>query len=719
MQSKTSFFNAAVFRKTVSRFWPIWGGYLTIGLLALPFILLSNSYSYQQHPDRLAEYVLNVSHFGGLAMSAVFALFMAMAVWSFLFSTRATHGMACLPLCRENVFVSVTLGGIVPLLAANVVVYALAALAAAGIGVPDFGAVAQGFAIASLQMIFFFGFASFCAFLTGHILALPAVYAVLNFVFVGMETLVRFLLSMFVYGLHSNIEAMSLRWLSPVVAILMDCGCNSSGEWQGDVYILTEPVHFIGWGALLAYALAGLVFLALALVLFRRRRMEAAGDVVAIGILKPIFRWCMAIGSAVCLGCLLFTLFVETPTRYNDISQMTGLLLLIGFMFFGAFVGWFAGEMLLKKSFRVFRGKWGGLGICWLLIAVLMLACEFDLFGYERYVPKSDKVESVQIMAQYGDTAVLCERENLDAVRALHQRIVSEKDSNEAMGEAQSRGECYNSIQLMLSYTLTDGRTAEREYEIFYNPDGGPDYGTAGDAQALMNCPEAIRSRKETDVPVRPDTVAYASVTMPMPAAECAAAAGYDSAEEYVLREIQNIPRNIIPAMNEADRRAALIEAVNYSAYSYRLNDSFADYYADAAYAYDDSDVPYDIMREKYPAAFEEEQWTPETGCPLENVMFDYEFTLTPVEATELYTDCIVPDFEDGTLGRVWYITDEEYDNTVTCGSIRIQLLRSASEPVTGGYTTFYTVPTVDSVRTNAYLAERGIVLHTEAELDG
>ena len=36
MQSATSFFNRALFRKNLQRFWPLWLGYVLIWLLLLP-----------------------------------------------------------------------------------------------------------------------------------------------------------------------------------------------------------------------------------------------------------------------------------------------------------------------------------------------------------------------------------------------------------------------------------------------------------------------------------------------------------------------------------------------------------------------------------------------------------------------------------------------------------------------------------------------------------
>ena len=52
------------------------------------------------------------------------------------------------------------------------------------------------------------------------------------------------------------------------------------------------------------YAAAGLALAVAALLLYRARHMESAGDVVAFRVLYPIFRMGVAFCSGLCLGAL-------------------------------------------------------------------------------------------------------------------------------------------------------------------------------------------------------------------------------------------------------------------------------------------------------------------------------------------------------------------------------------------------------------------------------
>ncbi len=84
---------------------------------------------------------------------------------------------------------------------------------------------------------------------------------------------------------------------------------------------------------------------------------------------------------------------------------------------------------------------------------------------------------------------------------------------------------------------------------------------------------------------------------------------------------------------------------------------------------------------------------------------------LDAAEALELYRDCILPDMRDKTIGLVWYRTDEEYYNSVYNCRIGIN-----AELQGDSFTSFYTVPTVYSERTNAWLLDHGVELKTLAE---
>ena len=67
MQSATSFFNRALFRKNLQRFWPLWLGYVLIWLLLLPLPLLNELADYHGVPTvaDASYYLLQIGAYGG------------------------------------------------------------------------------------------------------------------------------------------------------------------------------------------------------------------------------------------------------------------------------------------------------------------------------------------------------------------------------------------------------------------------------------------------------------------------------------------------------------------------------------------------------------------------------------------------------------------------------------------------------------------------------
>ena len=367
---------------------------------------------------------------------------------------------------------------------------------------------------------------------------------------------------------------------------------------------------FFGWEALELYAVSGAVLAALGLLLFRRRRMEAASDVVAIPGLKPVFRWCLALAGALGLCACLFLAVSIQQTGGSGGAAPVLLLLLLG----GA-IGWFLADMLMLKTFRVFRIHWKGLLLFSGIVCVLVLGCEFNVTGYETRLPDAARIDQVQLRGDGIGNLTLTERESIDATVALQKQLIRAKTVQERSG----RG---NYMALSIEYygggekkTLVMART----YYVSMALDQQADPSSClRETEVLANTEEAILSRKAVSSPVTPASIDYAQI---------------------------------------------------------------------------------------YPTQLPSgEEWNSQS--------------LSPQEAYELYTECILPDIRDGTLGRVWLVLDESYAKTVYNRQIEMDIV---SRDALGNYNYeyFYTVPTVDSVRTNAWLRARGVMLETLWDVSG
>lgn len=103
MRSKTSCFNGTLFRKNLSRYWPLWGLASFGGAmfpLAMLLELLHNGFRFWS-PLETRQAYYTVLSYGVPVISIVYAILCAMAVWSYLYNARSVGMMHTLRAYNE------------------------------------------------------------------------------------------------------------------------------------------------------------------------------------------------------------------------------------------------------------------------------------------------------------------------------------------------------------------------------------------------------------------------------------------------------------------------------------------------------------------------------------------------------------------------------------------------------------------------------------------
>ena len=478
MQSKTSYFNGTLFRKNLSRFWPLWGLASFLGaLVPLALLLQTLRRSAEGYP---AENALSFTSFYygavGYALpviSLLYAILCAMVVWNYLYNSRSVGLMHSLPIRREGLFLTNFLSGMAMLLLPYVATGGLCVLYSLLYGCFDLTGLAVTVAAVLGESLFYFGSATLVAFLVGNVFALPALYFLLHFLFVLLDWLVSAFSRGFLFGVSGDYSG-TVEWLSPTVYLLrrVQPACtyeevSRRTESTGEIWyehVLTE-VHLEGLWVVGVYALAGLVMLALAWLLYRRRRSESAGDVVAVGPVKPLFRFGLAALAALLGGIALYELFWQNLAggRYFEALPMAVCMAAAGA------IGYYGASMLLAKSLRVFRGSWKGLALVLCACAALCGALEFDLPGVEKRVPEQEEVETMDLQVAGNSYTFYPEEEEalLEQVRTLHSAIAAERDSIIERQESWwGETDRETMVRLRLTYRLKNGRMVKRSYDL-------------------------------------------------------------------------------------------------------------------------------------------------------------------------------------------------------------------------------------------------------------
>ena len=474
-------FHPTLFKKNLTRFWPIWSLYGVFWLLQLPVTLLT-SYADSAKNYNLGGVDISTSAFFARAlvplsaasladwMGVVVGVAAAMAVFSYLYQSRSVDLIHALPVRREGLFLTNYLSGLsffaLPLLA----VFFLTLLAEAAFGVIYFPGLFTWLCVNLLTALFFYSFAVFCAMFTGHILALPVFYGVLNWLTYGLAYLISLLLEDYVYGFVGATWIDTLvNWLTPFLNLYRSLSVTPVETPDG-----LGAMRMVGLFPVFVYALAGLVLAGLALLVYRRRQSERAGDIVSVPWVRPVFQYGVAFCTALVLGMFLYNMF--------QVSLTQSPWLLLFFLLLSGAVGYFAASMLLHKTFRVFRRGWLGLGIFSLVLCLGIAALVFDLTGFERRVPDPARVSHVTVsnVGSYpSDTAsyssfVVTDPEDIALVTRIHAALVTQEVQDAAntltyssfLDESGLELEQQASTYFSLTYTLSDGSVCRRQYQV-------------------------------------------------------------------------------------------------------------------------------------------------------------------------------------------------------------------------------------------------------------
>ena len=477
MRSKTSCFNGTLLRKDLGRFWPLWCAYLAVWLVAVPlnqFLTLFGTsiryYTPIQLVDTAVSNLLDMGAGFGMWMGLISGCFFAMALFSYLCSARSVGMMHSFPIRREGLFCTHYLAGCIVFFSSLAVTSLLAAAVQGAAGVLEWRNIALFFLCAAGQMLFFYSFGVFCTMFTGQILAVPVFYAALNVVAMALCQAVQALGGMFLYGYSGGGTPAWVRWLTPPYQLLSRL--ETTGTWNEELSCNVD--HTVtGLGTLGVYILAGLVLAGAALAVYRVRRSETAGDVVAVSWARHVFRFGVGICGALTVGQWLYYLiwseFFEGTVKSPALPLALVCMVVLGL------VGFFGAEMLLCKSFRVLRSGWKGAVVVTAVILMLGIGVGLDVTGVETRVPDAAAVKSVELSVG-GNTylsGTVKDPDTIEQILKLHREMIAGKQEEQLRkirfyaADPTEVQETTGQCTVTLCYQL--GRTQmRRSYELFY-----------------------------------------------------------------------------------------------------------------------------------------------------------------------------------------------------------------------------------------------------------
>lgn len=495
MWSKTPFFSGTVFRKNLTRFAPVWGLY-TLGLVMGLMILCAMDARGDGY--WLANDVIRLIQYGGI-VNMVYALVVAMLLFGDLYDTRMCNALHALPLRRETWFFTHVVSGLVFSLFPTAVMAAVSMPLLMTTCVEDAWHIGLlWFLATNLEFLCFFGMAVFCAFFTGTRLPMAILYAAANGAPYVVYIIVDSLYTPMLYGIITPTkwinQLMPLRYTYQTKFLLLDDYATQSQLARDTHTPITASfqLNAEAWIYLVIWAVIGLGLLLLALILYRRRRLECVGETMVIRRLDPVFQ--MGLATA-CAFFAYEALAYFTRLGFYDIGPLAYFV-----MFCGLALGWFGTKMLICHTPWVFQPQ-SFLDLLGLtaILAVSLVMTKFDVLQLDDRIPDAAEVAQVRI-SQYPNGSyykdyelLLTQPEDIDNIRLLQEQILEDRvDSSgswpivdgevlrhqalEEYLDAHSgpyRLPCRNADVLYLEYTLADGSVLRRQYFYWADSEAG------------------------------------------------------------------------------------------------------------------------------------------------------------------------------------------------------------------------------------------------------
>ena len=450
MNSKISLFNKSVIKSDFKRFW--WVSALNtltvLVVFALPYIY--DVIEYGSKTEISDNYIFS-GLYGNSIPSVVFAIIysaiLGVLLFSYLNSSKACACLHGLPVRRETFFFSHLLSGIILTAAPLVINFAVFVLFRMNADVAKSFIISHLLTYSWLTLLY-----SLVAFSLAVVVTMITGNSVASIIFTGIfavlpacaEAFVQFFCRQNIYGYD-----VSSSKISQFIYVVPSDMC-------------AQPLN------ILKYMIFIVVFLAASLWLYKIRKLENNGEVVAFPKLRYVFTY----GVAICAGA----------AGYGYLSSLfnnKNILLLIPFGIIGIIIA----EMIVKKSLRITKVYKPVILFC-VAVGLLKLAFAADLSGYERRIPKPGDIESVSVnligindgvgyyttgngTRVYPDTdSGITNADTIEKALALHTDLIENRN------DKWNYSSEYNELPMRFEYTLKNGKKLTRSYVANFENNG-------------------------------------------------------------------------------------------------------------------------------------------------------------------------------------------------------------------------------------------------------
>lgn len=441
MNLKTSFFNKSIFKSDIKRFW--WISVISTLLILISCVLpvYNQCIRVMENPEMSTYSTTPFWYSGSTAIPIITALGVGVLLFTFMHFANSVSALHSLPIKRITIFSTKIITGFILTLSPVIINGLIYLTLLLNPGFKEFYGIIDVLKWTSAGILYtmiVFSLTVLVNMMTGNpvgTIVFTLGFAVLPLIFTAFF---QSILSHELYGFYMSNENLIINYLYVSASNIV------------------KPEYYS------VYLILSAMFLIMGFILYRIRKLENYGEVIAFSALKPVFITIVGIIAS----ALSYTYFISG-------LNLEGILYLIPFGLLGTVIAW----MISRKSINP-KGihKPVIIYICAALVFAGII--HFDLTGYERRIPSLENIECALVssdrdmmrqMHYKGKTfsytiegeksPYFYGKQDIEKVRELHRYLIDTKDADLRRDE------------LPIEYTLKNGRKLKRIYCVNYETD--------------------------------------------------------------------------------------------------------------------------------------------------------------------------------------------------------------------------------------------------------
>lgn len=447
---RSSLISGGLLRSHIGRFMALWIAFAAAWLLCLvlPLGVLAPSAVGKVTGAFAAGW--SKEYVGSLVGCAIAAVASVCCVFEYLFNRQAALFAGSLPVSRNALFATAYVAGLLPLLAIELVVFAI--VSGMTLVIP---AIGIRYCVTWLGLTVGFTFvyynvAVICAVFSGTRTMTYYLFLLANAFIIFVELGFKAIAASLMWGVSFS-GAPLLIWTSPIFGMGYYCLSSDDG--------LQAASSGMSWLALALYCLSAVAMLIISVCVNKRRNIEVAGNTIVVRGMASAAKLMGGLALGVIVGIIALILM-----QFGSENELLGTgqrAVLAAATFIGAYLGvFFAQACIVGGGHSLKHSAKMGVGVG-LACVLFIVGCSADILGVKRHVPKADEVASVQLSFE-GVDATLESEASIATTNDIHSKVLGM--------EPYVNDRDFYTYQVRFSYKLRNGDTLQRIYDVVRSP---------------------------------------------------------------------------------------------------------------------------------------------------------------------------------------------------------------------------------------------------------